>query len=119
LQQRAAESQIRRYPGDYVYRFVPGDGETFDFDFDFGFGFGFDYVECAGVKFPREQRATEPAPYICPADILYSEALGWGLKRTTTLAQGGARCDFRFRRGVGAQVAAPEPLEQHLRSKRA
>ena len=34
LQKRAAESQERRYPGDYVYIFVEGDGETFDFGVD-------------------------------------------------------------------------------------
>jgi hypothetical protein len=110
LQKRAAESRARRHPGDYVYRFVPGDGETFDY--------GVDYVECTGVKFLREQGAAELASYVCAADILYSKALGWGLKRTTTLAQGGERCDFRFRRGAETQVAVPEPLEQYLRSKR-
>jgi hypothetical protein len=109
LQKRAAESQERRYPGDYVYTFVTGDGETFDY--------GVDYYECAGLQFLREQGAAELAPYICPADILYSEALGWGLQRTTTLAEGGARCDFRFRKGGETRVAVPEPLQRYLSSQ--
>ncbi len=109
LQKRAVESWERRYPGDYVYSFVPGDGAIFDY--------GVDYVECAGFNFLRDQGAAELAPYICPADILYSEALGWGLQRTTTLAEGGARCDFRFKKGGETRVAVPQPLQRYLRSR--
>ncbi len=102
LQQRAAESHERRYPGGYVYDFVPGDGRTFDY--------GVDYLECASVKFLRAQGAAEFAPYLCAADVLYSEALGWGLHRTMTLAEGAERCDFRFKRGGETRVAVPAPL---------
>jgi len=109
LRKGATESQARRYPGNYVYNFVEGDGETFDF--------GVDYIECAAVRFLTEQGAPELAPYICPVDILYSEALGWGLKRTMTLAQGAPKCDFRFRKGGQTRVAVPEPLEQYINSR--
>ena len=102
----ALKSQERRYPGDYVYQHVEGDGETFDY--------GVDYLECAGCKFLKEQGAAELAPYICPGDILYSEALGRGLKRTMTLAMGAERCDFRFKKGGETQVAVPEPLARYL-----
>ena len=50
------------------------------------------------------------APYICPADILYSRALGWRLKRTTMLAEESSWFDFRFKKGVETQVAVPEPI---------
>jgi hypothetical protein len=102
VRQRAAESQQRQYPGDYVYNFVEGDGQTFDY--------GVDYVECASVKFLQQQGAPELAPYLCAADKLYSEMLGWGLQRTMTLAEGADRCDFRFRRGGETRVAIPEAL---------
>jgi len=102
LKQRAAESQARRYPGDYVFDLVEGDGETFDY--------GVDYTECGTVKFLVAQGAAELAPYVCPADILYSRVLGWGLKRTMTLAEGAARCDFRFKKGGETRVAVPEAL---------
>jgi hypothetical protein len=108
LQKGAAESQERRYPGNYVYSYVESDGETFDF--------GVDYIECAVVKFLKDQGAPELAPYICPTDILYSESLGWGLMRTMTLAEGADRCDFRFKRGGETRVAMPEALKQYLRS---
>ena len=106
LAERALESHQRRYLGDYVYDYIPGDGQTFDY--------GVDYRECATVKYLTEQGAPELAPYICPADILYSEALGWGLKRTTTLAEGAERCDFRFQRGGKTRVAVPEPLDRYI-----
>jgi hypothetical protein len=93
----------------YVFDYVPGDGVTFDY--------GVDYTECGTVKFLREQGAPELAPYLCPADILYSQALGWGLKRTTTLAERAERCDFRFKKDGETQVAVPEPLEKWLRSR--
>jgi len=42
-------------------------------------------------------------------ELLYSEALGWGLRRTMTLADGQERCDFRFKRGGKTHVAlSPE-----------
>jgi hypothetical protein len=109
LRQRATESHERRYPSGYVYDFVEGDGRTFDY--------GVDYTECASVKFLSAQGAAELAPYLCAADILYSEALGWGLQRTTTLAEGADRCDFRFKRGSQTRVTVPEPLDQYIRSR--
>ena len=91
LRRRALESQERPYPGSYVFRYVPGDRTTFDY--------GVDYLECASCKFLAGQGAAELAPYLCTADYIYSEMFGWGLVRTTTLAEGGDRCDFRFKRG--------------------
>lgn len=99
LQKRALESQERKYPDDYVYTFVKGDGKTFDF--------GVDTIECASCKFLAKQGASELAPYLCPIDILYSEALDWGLSRVLTLAKGARKCDFRFKRGGETNVTVP------------
>lgn len=104
LQARAIESQKRMYPGDYVYEFVPGDGAVFDY--------GVDYYECATCKFLAAEGAAEVAPYLCPADILYSQTLGWGLKRTMTLAAGDTKCDFRFKRGGTTQVKVPALMKR-------
>jgi hypothetical protein len=111
LEKGALKTQKRRYPGNYVYNYVAGDGRTFDY--------GVDYVECGPVKFLMAQGAPELAPYICPMDILNSELLGWGLKRTMTLAEGAERCDFRFKKGGETRVAVPEPLEKYLSSRTA
>jgi len=94
----AEESQKRKYPGDYVFRFIEGDNENFDF--------GIDYSECASHKFLAAQDALELAPYICATDILQSEKFGWGLTRTMSLAEGGEKCDFRFKRGGRTNVAS-------------
>jgi hypothetical protein len=105
LRQRAAESQERRYPEDYVFVVVEGDGEEFDF--------GVDYTECAVCKFLSEQEASELAPYVCAVDEISSDAFGWGLRRTITLAEGHEKCDFRFKRGGETRVAVPESLKRN------
>ena len=90
-QRQARESQERRYPGDFVFEYVEGDGERFDW--------GINYLECAVVKFFADQNATELTPYMCRIDFLMFPALGITLKRTTTRAGGCSHCDFRFQWG--------------------
>ena len=103
LRKRAIESHLQQYPEGYVFNFVEGDGKTYDY--------GVDYLECASCKFLARQGAPELAPYLCPVDILYSDALGWGLMRTQTLAEGADRCDFRFKKGGETKVAVPVALQ--------
>ena len=88
LQRAARRSQARRYPGDWVFERIDGDGETFDF--------GIDMTECGIVKFLNAQGAAELCPYLCDVDYVGAEALGFGLPRTKTLAWGCDRCDFRL-----------------------
>jgi hypothetical protein len=102
LQKRAALSEERQYPGDYVLAYIEGDGQDFDY--------GIDYIECASCKFLADQDATELAPYACAVDKVASEMLGWGLRRTMTLAEGGERCDFRFKKGGETCVPIPPSL---------
>jgi hypothetical protein len=92
----AVESQQRRYPGDWVYVFVEGDGEVFDY--------GIDYLECAIHKFYTVQGVPELTPWICKADFYTSEALALGLHRICTLADGCTRCDFRYKQGRNTDV---------------
>ena len=103
IRKGAIESQQRKYPEGNVIGFIEGDGKKFDY--------GVDYLECASCKFLTKQGAPEIAPYLCPVDILFSEALGWGLTRTTTLAEGAEVCDFRFRKGGPTNVAVPTALQ--------
>ena len=86
---QAAESEKRQYPENWVMSFVEGDG-----DFDWGV----DYSDCAVVKFFCAHGAEDFVPYVCRLDFAASEAFHWGLRRTTTIAQGHPSCDFRFRR---------------------
>jgi hypothetical protein len=91
VRKRAKESQGREYTGGYVLTFIEGDGRTFDY--------GFDYTECAGCKFLNQQGVPELAPLMCSFDKTASDILGWGLTRTTTIADGFKKCDFRFKKG--------------------
>lgn len=96
LEKRAAASQRRQYPGDYVYSFIEGDGQESDW--------GVDYTECAFCKFLSEHGAPGLGPYLCLVDEIYSEAFGWGLTRTKTLAEGYEKCDFRFKKGGRTRI---------------
>jgi len=98
LRQRPAASQLHPYPRGYIYDYVPGDGLSFDY--------GVNYRQCATWTLFQEQGAPELAPYLCACDYLYSEMLGWGLKRTTTLAEGGVCCDFRFKRHGPTRISS-------------
>ena len=90
LKKLCLESQQRVYPENWVAYYVEGDNDTFDF--------GIDYTECAICKFLHKQDADELTPYLCLLDFPMSKANGTGLVRTTTLAEGGTRCDFRLKR---------------------
>ncbi|MFX1563555.1 MAG: L-2-amino-thiazoline-4-carboxylic acid hydrolase [Promethearchaeota archaeon] len=91
LKRMAAESQKCLYPENWVGIYIEGDGKNFNL--------GLDYTECGICKFYHKQGADELTPYLCILDFPMSRARGSGLIRTTTLAEGGDRCDFRFKRG--------------------
>ncbi len=89
LQKWAAWTRKREYPANWVATFIPGDGRDFDF--------GYDYQECGVVKYLRSHGAAAVAPYVCLNDFIKSRALGTGLWRSQTLAQGDALCNFRYK----------------------
>jgi hypothetical protein len=93
------------YPGDWKMTFVKGDGKSFDF--------GVDYTECGIVKFYQAHQAEELARYMCLGDFPLSKPLNSGLARTTTLALGGKKCDFRWKAGRPVQMEwTPEFLKE-------
>lgn len=105
LEKAARRSQARRYPGDWVFERIEGDGETFDF--------GVDYTECGIVKYLHAQEADELGPYLCDLDYVMFEAMGIGLRRSKTLAWGCDRCDFRLsKQGVTTAPWPPEFVER-------
>ena len=106
LKHVAKESQLRRYPGDWVLEYVEGDGETFDY--------GYDVTECGIYKFFKEQGAEHLVPFICLGDYATARASGYGFKRTQTLANGALVCDFRFIEGGDTPRGwPPENLEEY------
>jgi hypothetical protein len=87
----AARSQRRQYPEDWVMIFVEGNEQDFTY--------GVDVTECAILKYLTVQGAPELARYLCLTDYITSEAMGRGLVRYKTLAEGCEICDFRYKQG--------------------
>jgi hypothetical protein len=91
LKSLAARSQRRQYREDWVMTFVNGSGQDFNY--------GVDVTECAIQKYLAAQGAPELTRYLCLTDYVSSEAMGRGLVRYKTLAEGCAVCDFRYKEG--------------------
>ncbi len=102
--ERALRSQARRYPADWVYTFVRGDGESFDY--------GYDFSECGVQKFYRAQGADDLMPFFCFLDFAFSRTAGLGLSRTMSLAEGHALCNHRFKQGRETALDWPPPFLQ-------
>jgi len=97
IEMAAKGSLEREYSGDWAYEFIPGDGEN---------DYGLDFIECGIQKLFHEHDADEFTPYLCAMDIPMSECGNLGLHRTQTLAEGGDRCDFRYKGGRKTEVAS-------------
>lgn len=95
------DSQKQSYPGGWVATFIEGDGQEFDF--------GVDYTECALCKFFQQQGADEFTRYMCLIDYVQQRAMNTGFSRSTTLAEGADRCDFRWKKGRETRPAWPPP----------
>ena len=102
LQKRSKESLRRKYIADYVFDYIKGQDDVYNY--------GIDYLECASCKFLAAQKSFELMPYICAVDKVTSKMLGWGLSRTSTLAEGASSCDFRFTKKGITRVAVPASL---------
>ncbi len=90
--------------GDFEVKYLIGDGKEFDW--------GVDYVACGNYNFLKAQGAEEFAPYVCLSDMALGDALGWGLIRTQTIADGFQTCDFRFKKGSETKISSKTPEVQ-------
>ena len=88
-------SREKRFSGDWVYEFIDG-SKIFDL--------GMDFTECGIQKLYHKYNADEFTPYLCAMDILMSECGNLGLHRTETLAEGGNKCDFRYKSGRKTEI---------------
>ena len=86
--EQAKNSKLRKYPGDWVFDFVEGDGKTFTW--------GVNYSECGVFKFYKSQGMEHLMPLVCIADYAMARAYGYGLKRTQSIGNGASICDFRY-----------------------
>jgi plasmid stabilization system protein ParE len=98
LARRSRAAPVGGWVAEYV---PPAEGQQ---------DYGVTYTRCAIRELAVAHGAADFAPYICLSDVIGSDELGWGLRRTETLAQGGTRCDFRFRRGQPTDVVRRLPV---------
>lgn len=98
----ARRSHERRYPGDWVYDYVEGDGVTFDY--------GLDFLECGTQKLYRARGVEAFLPFYCYLDFVTHRTPGWGFARSGTLAEGCPRCDFRWKKGGHTERGWPPPF---------
>jgi hypothetical protein len=81
--------RAREDAGGFVMRKVDSPGDLMAFDVEY----------CPISKFFAEHDAVEVGPLVCKIDdLLVSTMPGISLQRTGTIANGAARCDFRYRR---------------------
>ena len=101
----AKKSKLRKYPGDWVYDFIEGDGKTFTW--------GVDYSECGVHKFYKSQGLEHLMPLVCIADFAMARAYGYGLARTQTIGNGAPICDFRYiKDGSNPRAWPPDNLPE-------
>jgi len=103
IKRRARKHEKARF-GDFEIEYLIGKGDDFDF--------GVNYLQCGNLNFVIKHGGEEFAPYVCMSDIALSDAMGWGLIRTQTLADGCHHCDFRFKKGSATQISSRTPEVQ-------
>ena len=103
MARRARQQQKTRF-GDFEIEYLIGEGDEFDF--------GVNYLQCGNQNFVKKHGGEDFAPYVCMSDIALSEAMGWGLIRTQTLADDCPHCDFRFKQGGATQISSKTPEVQ-------
>jgi hypothetical protein len=100
--EQARRSQVRQYPGDWLWYFVEGDGVEFEY--------GYDFYECGAQKLYHAQGADEFLPFFCYLDFVTYRTAGWSFSRTMTLAEGHEKCNFRFKKGGKIEKGWPPPF---------
>ena len=98
------KQQLKPHFGDFQVEYLVGCGDDFDL--------GVNYLKCGHQGFAMKHGGEKFAPYICMSDIALSDAMGWGLIRTQSLADSCAYCDFRFKKEVATQISSKTPEVQ-------
>ena len=103
MARRVRKGQKDRF-GDFEIEYLVGEADDFDF--------GVNYLQCGNFEFVKRHGGEEFAPYVCMSDIVLGQTMGWGLRRTQTLADGCLYCDFRFKDGATTQITSKTPQVQ-------
>ncbi|MCE7065234.1 L-2-amino-thiazoline-4-carboxylic acid hydrolase [Dyadobacter sp. CY326] len=79
-------------PNGFIAKIITDKNETY------GFGYGVDIMECGICKLFKKHDYEKYASILCEVDKVTSGLAGLELIRSGTIANGAAKCDFRFRR---------------------
>lgn len=71
----------------FKLKYIPGANQS---------EFGVDYLRCGICDYFASQSMFEYVKYCCLVDYAIMKNLGISFSRTTTLGNGGSKCDFRF-----------------------
>lgn len=104
MRRQAGQSQKRKYPADFVYRYVEGDGKEYDWTLEFS--------ECAVNKFYDEQGVHDLKPFCNFFDVTYSKYLNMGINANTTIGIGCPTCELKYKKGGETQI--PQQLKEFL-----
>jgi L-2-amino-thiazoline-4-carboxylic acid hydrolase len=78
----------------FVAKIITDKNETF------GFGYGFDILECGICKLFKKHNYEKYSSILCEVDEITSRLAGLKLIRTSTIALGAKKCDFRFKKEI-------------------
>ncbi len=84
----------RAHPDGFVARVLTDKKETL------GLGYGFDILECGICKLFHKHGYARYASILCEVDEVTSAFAGLELVRTSTIALGASKCDFRFKKAT-------------------
>lgn len=84
----ALRSQKKKYTGDWVFEYIPGDGKTFQYKAIFS--------ECAIEKYLKSINKVHILPYLCLTDWVGWNEIKINASRTQTLGCGGTCCNFTY-----------------------
>lgn len=105
IKRQIARSMRKEYDDDFAMEHVETEGEIFDF--------GYNYTNCALKKFFLQHNMSEYLRYVCLGDYALFQSLGICFRRTQTIANGAALCDFQFKK-KGKKISGwpPENLPE-------
>jgi len=86
----------KAHPDGFAVDIITNPAETF------GLGYGFNIMECGICKLFNKHRSGQYAKILCEVDHLTSSLAGLDLIRTSTIANGASKCDFRFKQKATA-----------------
>jgi L-2-amino-thiazoline-4-carboxylic acid hydrolase len=109
LKRQAISDQLENGINGFKIKYVQGTGQS---------DFGVDYLMCGICDYFARKNLFKYVKYCCLVDYAIMKNLGISFSRTTTLGNGGEKCDFRFaREGKIEEGWPPTGLKEFNRNR--